>query len=95
MPGYLVAQLKVHDREMFARYRDAVAPLVDRFGGRYLVRGGKLDVLEGDWQMPRLVVIEFQSVAAARHFYESPEYQQILRLRTESAGGTVAIVEGV
>lgn len=95
MPGYLVAQLKVHDREMFARYRNAVAPLVDRFGGRYLVRGGQLDVLEGDWPMPRLVVIEFQSVAAARHFYESPEYQQILRLRTESAGGTVAIVEGV
>ena len=95
MPGYLVAQLKVHDREMFARYRDAVAPLVGRFGGRYLVRGGKLDVLEGDWPMPRLVVIEFQSVAAARHFYESPEYQQILRLRTGSAGGTVAIVEGV
>ena len=49
MPAYIVAQLKVHDPAMFQRYRDAVTPLVDRFGGRYRVRGGELDVLEGDW----------------------------------------------
>jgi uncharacterized protein (DUF1330 family) len=95
MAAYIVAQLKVHDPAMFQRYREAVTPLVDRFGGRYRVRGGELEVLEGDWPLPRLTIIEFQSQGAARLFYESPEYQQILPLRQESARGTVAIVDGV
>jgi uncharacterized protein (DUF1330 family) len=95
MAAYIVAQLKVHDPAMFQRYREAVTPLIDRFGGRYRVRGGELDVLEGDWPAPRLVIIEFQSRDAARLFYDSPEYQKILPLRQKSADGTVAIVEGV
>lgn len=95
MAAYLVAQLKVTDPKMFQRYRDAVTPLVDRFGGRYRVRGGETQVLEGQWPAQRLVVIEFQSSEAARLFYDSPEYQQILPLRTGASDGTVAIVEGV
>ena len=94
MAAYIVAQLKVHDPAMFQRYREAVTPLVDRFGGRFRVRGGELEVLEGDWPLPRLVIIEFQSRDAARLFYDSPEYQKILPLRQESADGTVAIVAG-
>ena len=95
MAAYIVAQLKVHDPATFQRYRDAVTPLVDRFGGRFRVRGGGLDVLEGDWPLPRLVILEFQSKDAARLFYDSPEYQQILPLRQAAADGTVAIVESV
>jgi uncharacterized protein (DUF1330 family) len=93
MAAYIVAQLKVRDPALFQRYREAVTPLVDRFGGRYRVRGGELDVLEGDWPYPRLTIIEFQSKDAARLFYESHEYQKILPLRQESADGTVVIVE--
>jgi uncharacterized protein (DUF1330 family) len=95
MAAYLLAQLTVHDPESFGRYREAVAPLVDRFGGRYRVRGGAIDVLEGDLGAERLVVIEFQSRDAARLFYDSPEYQQILPLRQRAADGSVVIVEGV
>lgn len=95
MAAYIVAQLEVTDAKMFERYRDAVSPLVDRFGGRYRIRGGETEVLEGQWSAQRLVVIEFQSREAARLFYDSPEYQQILPLRTEASEGTVAIVEGV
>ena len=95
MAAYIVAQLKVNDPAAFQRYREAVTPLVDRFGGRFRVRGGELDVVEGDWAWPRLVIIEFQSKDAARLFYESPEYQKILSLRQASSQGTVAIVEGV
>ena len=58
------------------------------------MRGGELDVLEGDWPWPRLVIIEFQSRDAARLFYESPEYQKILPLRQAASDGTLAIVEG-
>ena len=94
MAAYIVAQLKVHDPATFQRYREAVTPLVDRFGGRFLIRGGELDVREGDWPLPRLVVIEFQSKDAARLFYDSPEYQKILPLRQAAADGTVALVDG-
>ena len=95
MAAYIVAQLKVHDPAMFKRYRDAVTPLVDRFGGRYRVRGGELEVLEGDWPFQRLTIIEFQSRNAARVFFDSPEYRKILPLREKSADGTVVIAEGV
>ena len=95
MSGYLVAQLKVKDPKTFERYRQAVTPLVDRFGGRFKIRGGQTEVLEGDWQTGRLVVIEFQSRDAARLFYDSPEYQELVRLRQEAADGAVALVEGV
>lgn len=95
MAAYLVAQLKVHDPTTFERYREAVTPLIDRFGGRYRVRGGDLDVLEGEWPMPRLVIIEFQSADAARLFYDSPEYQKILPFRQEAAKGNVVLVAGV
>ena len=89
MAAYIVAQLKVHDPAMFQRYREAVTPLVDRFGGRYRVRGAELEVLEGDWPFPRLTIIEFQSRDAARLFYDSPEYQKIRPLRQKSVDGTV------
>jgi uncharacterized protein (DUF1330 family) len=95
MAAYLVAQLKIHDAAMFQRYREAVTPLIDRFGGRYRARGGELEVLEGEWPFPRLTIIEFQSRDAARLFYESPEYQKILPLRQESADGNLVLVEGV
>ena len=95
MAGYLVAQVRIRDAAMYERYREAVPALVDRFGGRFRIRGGAIEVLEGDWPAPRLVVIEFPSTAAARQFYESPEYQKILPLRTGASNGTVAIVDGV
>jgi uncharacterized protein (DUF1330 family) len=95
MAAYLVAQVRIHDPEMYQRYREAVPPLVDRFGGRFRARGGDLEVLEGEWPWPRLVIIEFQSRDAARLFYDSPEYQKILPLRQQAAESNVVLVEGV
>jgi uncharacterized protein (DUF1330 family) len=95
MAAYLVAQVRIHDPEAYERYRDAVPSLVERFGGRFRARGGKLEVLEGEWPLPRLVIIEFASRDAARRFYDSPEYQKILPLRQGASEGNVVIVEGV
>jgi uncharacterized protein (DUF1330 family) len=95
MAAYLVAQVRIHDPQTYQRYRDAVPALVDRFGGRFLARGGELEVLEGEWPLPRLVIIEFQSRDAARLFHDSPEYQKILPLRQGASEGNVVIVEGV
>ena len=95
MAGYLVAQLEITDPQTFEDYRDKVPAVIARFGGRYLVRGGEISVLEGDWPAPRLVVIEFDSTDEARRFYESEAYQEILPLRLAAARGTAAIVEGI
>jgi uncharacterized protein (DUF1330 family) len=95
MAAYLVAQVRIHDPEAYQRYREAVPPLVARFGGRFRARGGELEVLEGEWPLPRLVIIEFQSRDAAHLFYDSPEYQKILPLRQGASEGNVVIVEGV
>lgn len=95
MAAYVLAQLDVHDPEGFARYREKVAPLVEQFGGRYLVRGGELTALEGEPSAPRVVVIEFDDRAAAERWYHSDAYQEILPLRLNNAKGTAVIVDGI
>lgn len=94
MAGYIIANINVHDSEVFGRYRDAVAPLVAQFGGRYLVRGAELEQAEGRLPFNRLVVLEFPSVSDAKRFYNSPEYAPVLKLRLDSATSDLAFVEG-
>jgi uncharacterized protein (DUF1330 family) len=94
MPAYLVAHIDVHDPAVFAEYRTRVEPIIEAFGGRYLIRGGALETLEGAEQQRRLVVIEFPSLDAARAFYHSPEYAPVLQLRLASAASEVVLVEG-
>jgi uncharacterized protein (DUF1330 family) len=94
MAGYLVAHLDVTDPKTFERYRAAAPAVIARYGGRYLIRGGAAQAVEGDWTVPRLIVLEFPSTQRAREFYDSREYQDILPLRLSASKGTVAIVEG-
>ena len=94
MAGYLVAHLEVTDPKAFERYRAAVPAVIERFGGRYLIRGGTAQAVEGDWTVPRLIVLEFPSAERSREFYDSRAYQEILPLRLAASKGTVAIVEG-
>lgn len=95
MAGYLVAHITVTNPEGFQGYRDKVPAVIESFGGRYLIRGGQAEAVEGDWSVPRLVVIEFPSTERARAFYNSAAYQEILPLRLENSSGTLAFVEGV
>ena len=69
--------------------------LIERHGGRYLVRGGAFETLEGNADFSRLVVVEFPTVDAARAFYGDPEYQRIIDHRTDNARGTLVIAEGM
>ena len=94
MAAYIIAHLDVHDPEGAKAYQQAVPPLIAKAGGRYLVRAGDVEVLEGDWRVPRLVVIEFPDRDAAKRFYESSEYQEILPLRLQSCTGDLVIAEG-
>ena len=94
MKAYVIVQETVKDEEMFATYRNSVVATLEEFGGRFVVRGGHLTVVEGEWPHPRLVVIEFPSRQAAEGWYHSPAYQKLLPLRLRSSVGNFVIVDG-
>ncbi len=95
MAGYIVAVLDIQDAEGFEDYRRRVPETIARFGGRYLVRGGAYERLEGEWEPRRLTIVEFDSRDAARRWYESDEYRPLRELRSRTTLSNVLLVEGV
>jgi uncharacterized protein (DUF1330 family) len=91
---YLVASVTVTDPGRYAEYQKKVPAIVAQHGGKYLVRVGAVHPLEGDLGIERLVVVEFESLDAARGFYESGEYAPLLNLRKETTLSHVAFYEG-
>jgi uncharacterized protein (DUF1330 family) len=94
MPADLIANLTVTDPAKYQDYRAGVAPVVARFGGEFLVRGGAVTQKEGA-PFNRLVVVRFPDMAAAETFYHSPDYAALLALRLAASEGSLALVEGV
>jgi uncharacterized protein (DUF1330 family) len=94
MPAYIIAEIQVTDPTAYEGYRPLAAASIARFGGRYVVRGGNLDLLEGEPEPGRIVVIEFPDADAARRWYRSEEYQKALRIRQSASRGRVFLVEG-
>ena len=95
MSAYLIAEIEVTNPETYEEYRRQVAPTVERYGGRFLVRGGAIHGLEGQWNPKRLVVIQFSDMAGLREWYQSDEYDRLKRIRQSSSTGKVLAVEGV
>ncbi|MGO8973713.1 MAG: DUF1330 domain-containing protein [Steroidobacteraceae bacterium] len=92
--AYVVAEINVTDPEAYKSYVAAVAPVVARFGGKYLVRGGQTISIEGAPPSGRVVVIEFDSLAAARTFEDSADYAAVSPIRHKAAQSRVFLVEG-
>ena len=92
--GYIIAEVDVTDPDAFKRYSEKVPPIVAAFDGRYLVRGGKIQEVEGEVPK-RIVVIAFESVEKARAWEYSPAYEAIKPLRHSSAKSRICIVEGI
>jgi uncharacterized protein (DUF1330 family) len=95
VPAYVIVETNITDPEQYQRYKDASPQAVAAGGGRFLVRGGELAVLEGDWQPSRLVMLEFDDLAAAKRWYESEVYQEAKRLREGAAYMRMVAVQGV
>ena len=93
MKAYVIALETVHDQAMFAEYAKGVAVTLAPFEGRFVARGGKFTVLEGEWQHPRTVIIEFPSREAAEGWYQSADYQEIIGLRHQSSKGNLVILD--
>lgn len=92
--GYILAEIAVTNPEPYQAYIAGAGPLVAKHGGKYLVRGGRREIREGEAAAGRLVILEFASFEAAQAFYDSPEYQAILPMRQANATSRVVIVEG-
>ena len=94
MPAYILAEIQVTDGAAHEPYRPLAAASIARFGGRYLVRGGKADLFEGVPEPERMVVIEFPDADTARRWYNCEEYQAALKIRQSASRGRVVLVEG-
>jgi uncharacterized protein (DUF1330 family) len=95
MPAYVIVQTEITDPERYEQYKAASPTAIAAGGGRFLVRGGELAVLEGDWQPTRLVLLEFEDLAAAKRWYESEVYQEAKKLREGAAQLRVVAVQGI
>ncbi|HEY5693201.1 MAG TPA: DUF1330 domain-containing protein [Gaiellaceae bacterium] len=95
MPAYVIVETEIHDPEQYDLYKAASPDAVQAGGGRFVVRGGELAVLEGNWDPSRLVVLEFPDLEAAKRWYDSPEYQEAKRLREGAASLKMLAVQGV
>jgi uncharacterized protein (DUF1330 family) len=94
MPAYIIADIQVTDPAAYEPYRPLAAASIARFGGRFAVRGGPVELLEGGPQPERIVVIEFPDAETARRWYHSEEYQSALKIRQAASRGRLFLVEG-
>ncbi len=95
MTAYVMVDIEVTNPAGYEDYKRLAAPTVAVYGGRYIVRGGAVETLEGDWETHRLVVLEFESVARARQWLNSPEYSPARQLRHKYARSKMIVVEGM
>jgi uncharacterized protein (DUF1330 family) len=94
MSAYIIAEVEVTDPESYQSYRAQTPAVIARYDGRFIVRGGAAELLEGERQPGRVVVLEFPDLAAAKRFYDSPEYQAIIGIRQRAATSRLILVEG-
>lgn len=92
--GYIIAHITVRNPEAYREYVQLDTPIMERFGGRFIVRGGKSDVVEGT-TFQRHVVVEFPDYASAMACYQSTEYQKVADIRRANADSVMLVVEGV
>ena len=94
MKGYLIAQINVKNLDKYQEYLKNVTPIAKKYGGEYIVRAGKYEVMEGKWPYKRNVVIRFPTLEKAKEFYNSKEYEPIKKIRIDNAENNLIIIEG-
>ncbi len=95
MAAYIIVQLEITDPETYDTYRAQVPATLEQFGGQFIVRGGGMEILEGDWPWPRMVILKFPDMDAAKVWHASPEYQGPKALRQAASKGNMIVVDGI
>jgi uncharacterized protein (DUF1330 family) len=95
MAAYVVVHLDVHDPVRYETYKAMAPASIRQYGGRYLTRGGAVEVLEGEWTPKRLVILEFPSMERAKTWWDSPEYAEAKALRIATSSTEMVLLEGL
>lgn len=95
MPAYVIVNVEISDSSQYETYKQMAPSSIEAFGGRYLVRGGPVDILEGRWTPRRVVVLEFPDKRSAHNWWNSTEYADAKELRNTCAYTEMVVVEGV
>jgi uncharacterized protein (DUF1330 family) len=95
MPAYVISDVEFLDPEFVAQYRALAPASIATYGGRYIVRGGAIEPVEGDWRPENIVIVEFPSMERAREWYRSAEYGEALKLRERALRRRLIFVEGL
>ena len=95
MAAYVVVDIDVHDAVRYDDYKQLAPPSIAAYGGKYLARAGKTEILEGTWVPKRLVILQFDTLERAREWLDSPEYAPIKKLRHQAALSNMVAIEGV
>ena len=95
MAAYMIVDNEVTDPEGFREYQKRVGSTLEPYGGTFLVRGGTYEILEGDWHLHRLILLEFPSVEQARRWYQSDEYAPVKDIRLKTAHTQAILVQGI
>ena len=95
MAAYLVVDIAVTNPAQFEEYKKLAPAAIAKYGGRYLIRGGAYESLEGNWKPQRVTVVEFESMEKGKAFYNSPEYQAAIKVRKGAADMKMLLVQGI
>jgi len=95
MEAYVIADIDIRDPVGYEEYRKLAAPTMGAYGGKFVVRGGRVEELEGEWSPKRLIVVEFESFEQAKRWYASQEYRVAKSVRERTAITNMILVEGV
>ena len=94
MSAYVIVEIEVTDPVGYEEYKQQAAATVHKYGGKYIVRGGKTEVLEGGWKPKRIVVLEFPTIERAKEWLNCPEYAEPRKLRHKTAKTNMLVIEG-
>ena len=95
MSAYVISDITVKNPEKYEDYKKLAPPTIQTYSGKYLARGGRAEKLEGNWEPDRIVILEFESVAKAKKWIDSPEYREARALRHQNASTNMIVVEGL
>ena len=95
MSAYVIVEIEVLDPVGYQEYKKQAAATVHKYGGKYIVRGGETEVLEGNWKPKRIVILEFESIARAKEWLNCEEYREPRKLRQRTSKTNMLVVEGV
>jgi uncharacterized protein (DUF1330 family) len=95
MSAYIIVEVEVHDSVRYEDYKKLTPASLKLYGGKFIVRGGKTELLEGDEEPNRIVILEFESVEKAKQWWNSPEYSDAKKIRHQTAKSRMIVVEGI